>query len=236
MLCDDEPNMLADVLPRLAARYPQAQVAACLSGEELLAADAADIILLDVQMPGISGMETAKRLRERGSRAIIIFLTGREDAVFDAFEYEAFRYLLKPVSEEALFAAVDAAAEKYEASQAQNATEEAFTVSSFGMHIRVRPSEIIYAEIDNRQLCLHLSDREVVYYGKMADLEKLVGDGFFRTHRSFLINLAYVSGYSANEVTLKKGSVYLSKRNYPAFVKAYMAYLKGERGGNGLHE
>ena len=229
VLCDDEPVLLAYFLPLLAARYPQAEIVSCLSGEELLEpAYQGDILILDVQMPGMSGMEAAKELRRRGSQSILIFLTGREDLVFDAFQYETFRYLVKPVSEETLFDAIDAAIRKFKSGLSAAAGKE-FVVNSDGAHIRVRMSDIRYAEVNNRRICLHTTSGEIGYYGRLSELEAFAGDGFFRTHRSYLVNLGFVDHYSAKEIRLQQDTVYIAKKNYAAFVEAYLSYLKSDR-------
>lgn len=258
LICDDERDAVTTLSEKIAARYGVRgiETVGVCSGEELLSviatkkplqkstdtnrksaenlqADAEnDIILLDIQMPNMSGMETAKELRRQGNDAVIIFLTGLEEPVFDAFEVEAFRYLVKPVSDDLLYAALDAAIEKVERNSGQNGTENKAKTDLFiienGQHVRVPISDIIYAEVFNRQIILHCTGGTHEYYGKMAELEELTGNTFYRSHRSYLLNLRYVTGYSGREITTKGGTVILSKKKYPEFVRIYMAYLKGE--------
>jgi len=71
---------------------------------------------------------------------------------------------------------------------------------------------------------LHRMNDSVEYYGKISDLEGMLGGDFFRVHRAFLINLNYVVRYEADGITLKKGYVNISKANYPHFVKRFLQY------------
>ncbi len=95
-VCDDEKetrNMFAVKLRKL---FPDAELLLYRSGEELLLSDAEpDILLLDIQMPGYNGMETARKLRSRNRKTIIIFVTAMADYVFEAFDVGAFHYLMK---------------------------------------------------------------------------------------------------------------------------------------------
>ena len=87
--------------------------------------------------------------------------------------------------------------------------------------------EIIYAEVFNRKVVLHMVDGIMEYYGKLSDLEALAGDSFFRPHRAYLINFKYVEKYNATTIYLEKGMVLMAKQNYPEFVKKYLKYNQG---------
>lgn len=100
-VCDDEKeirDMFAEKIERL---YPEAGLLLYQSGEELLLSDKEpDILLLDIQMPGKNGMETAKALRRKNKKVIFIFVTALDDFVFQAFDVKAFHYLIKPFDDE----------------------------------------------------------------------------------------------------------------------------------------
>ena len=84
-----------------------------------------------------------------------------------------------------------------------------------------------YIESSNHKVELHLKDGEFVCYAKIGDLELELQDQFFRIHKGYLVNLAYVAGYSKTEVTLANGErLLLSKYKYQDFVKAYLHFLK----------
>lgn len=114
-VCDDEKetrNMLAEKIERF---YPNAGLSLYQSGEELLRADSQpDILFLDIQMTGKDGMETARELRRRQQKTIIIFVTALDDFVFEAFDVGAFHYLVKPFQNGKLIEVLLNAVKQYE--------------------------------------------------------------------------------------------------------------------------
>ena len=91
--------------------------------------------------------------------------------------------------------------------------------------------DIIYAEVFNRKIILHKTDGDLEYYGKMSELEKQVGNAFFRSHRAYLIHFKYVEKYNATTIYLEKGTAIMAKQNYPEFVKRYLKYNESKRKG-----
>jgi len=223
ILCDDDPLTTRDIRRRIQSRYKEAEIVECKSGQELLSLlDFGDIIFLDVEMPELDGMETARRIRLRDKEVSIIFLTGFTDKVFEAFEVEAFRYLVKPVSDSDIFTAISKALERKE-------REKYLSIEIHGRRLEIPFSKIIYAEVFNRIIRLHTKTGKIDYYGKLTDLENELGQGFFRCHRSFLVNMSYVKSYDANDVLLLDDiKVPLSRKKYSSFIRAYIASIKGE--------
>ena len=96
VICDDEKRICSILKEKVKEICPYAEVITYTSGEELLLDDIfPDLLLLDIKMPGMNGMDTAKELREKGWRKILIFVTGEEDRVFDSFDLHAFHYKRK---------------------------------------------------------------------------------------------------------------------------------------------
>ncbi len=230
-ICDDERNVREIMAERVKSFCPEAEVFLYASGQELLASEKkADILFLDIQMPGLDGMETAGRLRERNKGLIIIFVTALEEYVFQAFDVGAFHYLVKPFSEDKFASVLRSAAAQYEACREEK-EERHLMIQSGGSHIKIRLRDIIYAEVFNRKVVIHKAAEDIEYYGKLSDLERLAGEDFFRPHRAFLVNFQYVVKYNAAEITLEKGTVPISKKNYAVFVKSYLKY--NQRTGSG---
>lgn len=240
-VCDDEKeirDMFAEKIGRL---YPQADLSLYQSGEELLLSDAEpDILLLDIQMPGKNGMETARQLRERNKTAIIIFVTALDDFVFQAFDVGAFHYLVKPFDDnkfaEVLLNAVKQFDDRKMLETAGRKKEKpSLMITTGGKHITVNVEDIVYAEVFDRKVILHTMDSDIEYYGKMKELEEKAGDEFYRTHRSFLVNFEFIRKYDAATVYLKKGQALIAKQNYRDFVRAYLRYnqRKGKSRWNG---
>lgn len=236
-ICDDEKEirkLIADKIKRL---YPQAEMMFYATGEELLHADKQpDILFLDIQMPGKDGMETAHLLREKNQKTMIIFVTGIEEYVFQAFDVGAFHYLVKPFTEKKFAAVLHQAVEQYRRTerllQVQHAglEEKYIMVKSRGIHTKVLYKDIIYAEVFNRKVILHSKDGDIEYYGKLSDLEKQLGEDFFRPHRAYLIHFKYVIKYDASTICLKRGTALMAKQKYPEFVSRYLKYH--QRKGN----
>lgn len=202
-ICDDEKSM-TDKLEKMVSAFfrrknTEITIAQFSNGRELLNYDKPiDILFLDIQMDGIDGMETARRLRERKFRGFLIFITVLKEMVFKSFEVQAYDYLVKPVEEghfektmERLFASM------------QNVREANLLVQK-GHESRIIPlKDIVFCEIIDRKIYLHLTSSEIVdFYDRIENLETRVDDRFFRCHRSFLINLQYLKGY-------KNGTAYM---------------------------
>lgn len=238
-ICDDEEKVRRILAEKVRGLSPEAEVLCYASGKEMLSADRApDILFLDIQMPGMGGMEVARRIREKNKRMILIFVTAREDCVFGAFDVGAFHYLVKPFAEQKFASVLLGAVGQYRESvqvlgEREMREEKHIMILSGGSHIRVCLRDIVYAEVFNRKVVLHTVTGDVEYYGKLSELLKLAGEDFFRPHRSYLVNLWYVVKYDGSEITLEKGTVPLAKKNYPLFVKSYLEYNRrtwsGER-------
>ena len=114
-VCDDEREIREMFAEKIGKLYPKADLSLYRSGEELLSsAKEPDIVLLDIQMPGRNGMETAKELRRTNKKVIIIFVTALDDFVFQAFDVGAFHYLVKPFHDAKFAEVLQSAVEQYE--------------------------------------------------------------------------------------------------------------------------
>lgn len=233
-VCDDEKeirDMFAEKIGRL---YPEADLSLYQSGEELLLSDKVpDILLLDIQMPGKNGMETAKELRKENKKAIIIFVTALDDFVFQAFDVGAFHYLVKPFDDNKFAEVLENAIKEFEDRKVDNSDQEkkVLMIMAGGKHITVNLAEIIYAEVFDRKVILHTIHEDIEYYGKMKELHEKAGEDFYRPHRAYLVNFNYIRKYDATTIYLEKGQALMAKQNYRDFVKSYLRY--NQRKGKG---
>ncbi len=226
-ICDDNIRiceMLRSTVQRL---YQNASVSIFTdAGKLLMEEQPADILLLDINMPGVSGMVAAKKLRENGWKGILIFITGNEEYVFEAFDVKAFHFLVKPILSKKLEEVLRNAFQELSAQDQEEETEDAITVIAAGEHIRIRTTEILYAEVYGRKVIIVTKDRKIEYYGTLSSLKDLLGEGFYQPHRAYLVNFRYVESYDSKEIVLKGARLPIARRHYQEFVEKYMEYCE----------
>ncbi len=228
-ICDDEKRICAILAEKVRKIYPDAEIITYASGKELLNADELpDILLLDIRMPEINGMDVAKTLRDRDWRKILIFITGEEDQVFQSFDLQAFHFLVKPVADEKLKEVLDNARKELERyGDISGKQDKYIEIQSGTAHIRINLSQLLYAEVYERKTILHMKKENIEYYGQLSALEELVGKDFYRIHRSYLVNMKYVERYDRTSVTTLGGNIIpIARREYDGFLKAYMEYSR----------
>ena len=158
-----------------------------------------DIIFLDIEMPGINGLECAEKIREHSLDTMIIFVTNHDQYVRAAFSVEAFDYIDKPVSCDKIVPVLDRCLKKYQALY----TRILFTSNK--QHITLMPKEIVYVESFRKEVVFHLisgATYKLTY--KLGDCEKqLVNYNVSRCHLSYLINLNYINSIQDKLIFLK---------------------------------
>jgi len=230
-ICDDE-KILCEQLQE----WIEYQETACKidsidsyeTGGGLLAAKKRyDIIFLDIQMEGLNGIETARMLRERNEEAVLIFVTGLKDHVFEAFDVAAFHYLLKPLREEKFAEVFDRAVREAEKAGQKEELAEKLLIRRKGRSIKLDKAHILYVESRQRKAIIHTMRESLEIYATMNGLEKVLGEQFYRCHRGYLVNFSCITGYTGDTITLCNGEdIYLAKEKYHEFVKRYMRYLR----------
>ncbi|WP_125142316.1 LytR/AlgR family response regulator transcription factor [Clostridium transplantifaecale] len=232
-ICDDDPHMLNYLSALCTKILPEAVITEYRSGMEILSsAGSFEIILMDVRMEGMDGLNVIKRLQSRISKKTpnfpsVIFITAYDEYVFEALDLFPFHYLLKPLDEEKFERVLKRAAEKH----AKKEKEEAVFFHTKTRHLHIYPSDIYFVESNLRKAIINLEHAHFEVYSTMAELEKLFGNSFFRCHRGYLVNLGKVQSYDRETITLVNGTrLILTKTKYAEFVDAYMRYLKINEG------
>ena len=226
-ICDDEKRICAILAEKAKIICPDAEIITYISGKELLDEDKLpDILLLDIRMPEISGMDVAKALRDRGWRKILVFVTGEENQVFSSFDLHPFHFLVKPVVDEKLKEVLDDAISELKRYRELSGNQDKYIeIQSGTSHIRINLSQLLYAEVYDRKTVLHMKDEKIEYYGQLSTLESLVGKDFYRIHRSYLVNMKYVERYDRTTLTTFGGDdIPIARREYDRFLRAYMEY------------
>ena len=220
-ICDDEKFFAEELHTQIKDFFLEKRIefriTEYLSGKELVKHSREhDLIFLDVKMGDQDGFKTAEILREKDFSGYIIFVTIMKDDVYKAFEYEAFDYLVKPLSKSSF----DHTMERF-LRTLQNSSKQLIITHKNEQSI-INLSNVLYCEVINRKIDLHLADGNIIeYYDKISELEKKLGDDFFRSHRSYLVNLKYISGYNSSEITLANGEkIPLSRSKKTALMSA----------------
>lgn len=231
-ICDDEKRICGQIEGIIKQLLHGCTVDCYETGEALLFAETEyDLIFLDIRMDGKSGIETARVLRKRQEDVLLVFITGRKDFVFEAFDVEAFHYLLKPLDEEKLKDVIKRAARHVEKKQPKESRRLMVKTRSRSAAIPI--NEILYIENQKRKAEIHTLHGSIELYATMKELEAQLDESFYRCHRGYLVNMSYIIEYRSDCICLQNGeTVYLSKERYPEFVKTYMNYL---RNGGAVH-
>ena len=224
---DDEKAIREEMESLIREKRPDCHIESFESGDRLLLAEGQyDIVFLDIQMSGRNVIDTARLLRQRSEHMVIVFVSGIKDYVFQAFDVAAFHYLLKPIEKEKFEEVLDRALREAE----KHRRDEAgfLLVKTRNRTVSVPKSGIFYVESRGKKAEVHTGKDAVEMYASLNGLEAELGAGFYRCHRGYLVNMAYVLEYYHDRILLTNGeTIYLAKEKYSEFVKEYMRYLKG---------
>lgn len=235
-ICDDDKDELALISSLLDTFRQERRAPLCYktfqSAADLLATAKGGsyvLYLLDVMMPGISGMEAAREIRGFDTEAKLVFLTSSPEFAAESYSVRAHDYLLKPVRPERLYAILDGLL-----AEQQRPKEGLYLKTQKGI-ARVLFSNLAYVEINNKRLCFHLSDgsvREVT--APLAEFEGvlLARPEFARVHRSYIVNLWQVANLSPGEmVTLSGDHLPVSRLLYSKVRSAYVEQIFLDKAG-----
>ncbi|MCM1458998.1 MAG: LytTR family DNA-binding domain-containing protein [Bacteroides sp.] len=221
---DDEKVIREQICRLIKKQKPDCHLEAYAAGTELLASEKRfDIIFLDIQMDGVDGLETARRLRQLQDVFVLIFVTGNREYVFDALDLYAFHYLLKPVEEEKFKEVLERAAEEVQKKQ------EKRMLFLKKKNLTLDMSHILYIESRGKKVAIHTDGLKgiIEIYLTMEELEGQLDGDFYRCHRGYIVNMAHITEYDNDSITVTNGDqIYLTKKKYGHFVKTYMWYLQ----------
>lgn len=226
-VCDDElvqTEYLSALVSKWAARDSiGVSVQAFPSAEAFLFAYADDksfdILLLDIQMKDMNGVELAKEIRKANETLQIVFITAFPDFVAHGYDVSALHYLMKPVSESKLFEVLTKAARGL-----QKAARTILLPISGG-NVRIPADEIVYAEAFPHHVTLHTTEKRQDFPIRFGDMEKLLGEGFIRCHRSYIVNVKHVRRVTRKALLLHDSlEIPLSRSRYDEVNQAFIRF------------
>lgn len=232
-LVDDEMQqrkILRTYLNQYEQVYPEMEIDEFSSGEEIVdffcnKSVKYDFVFLDIAMNGMTGIDAADKIRKQNNNVIIIFVTGIMDYVIQAFEVKAFRYLVKPLSQEKFDKGFQSALQEV------RGKHQKLVINTKDRIIRINIDELLYLEIYTRKLIAHTLQESYSFYGTISEMEKrLKNHGFVRIYKSIIVNLAYIRYIEQAEVILKNGKILpLSRKRRKEVYDVFSQYLMGEQ-------
>ena len=207
-ICDDEQPQIEYLTSVVSAWSNEnghvCEMRAFPSAEAFLFAyeddNAYDILLLDIEMKHITGVDLAKSIRKKDQTVQIIFITGYSEYISEGYEVAALHYLMKPVSQHKLFSVLDRAAEKIK----QN--EKCLNLPLSGEMVRVPLHEIKYLDVHQNYVTVH-GKADYTVKRTLGEFEGLLDTRFTRVGRAMIINLTYISRVTKTDVYLSDGTV-----------------------------
>ncbi|MFA0961152.1 LytR/AlgR family response regulator transcription factor [Roseivirga sp. BDSF3-8] len=190
-----------------------------LEGIQYLSQESTDLLLLDEEMPDISGIQLAKSL---ATPPPVIMVTSHLNIAAEAYEIDAVDFLSKPITFERFLKGISKVYRRlqlqaHHTGSESSAPDSKITIKSGWEQHRVSPADILYLEAKGNQVVVHIRDSSPITshmtLGKMMDL--LPGNSFFRVHRSFAVNKWAVKKIERHQLLLSKAKVPVGRSYLP---------------------
>lgn len=226
-VCEDSIPIQAQIEDHISEMLTDCPVEVFSSGEELLSFLSREkrrfsLYLMDISLPGISGIETAAAIRERDPYALIIYITDYKEYVYEVFETLPYRFITKPIDKDIFHKAISDAV-NYITDRG-----ELFHFHVDRVQYQIPFQEIIYFESDLRRVILHTGKEAFSFYGRLRDLSEHLNPMLFvRTHASYLVNMEFIRSIRDAEVLLSTGEhIPVSRKYRPSVRDKHLEYMK----------
>ncbi len=228
-ICDDEGKqrgMLKDIVELFMELHGEAcEILEYQSGEALLnefqkQPDLLDILFLDIELGGVTGIDAARALRKKSGHFELIFVTGFSDYVFNGYEVGALNYILKPYQPEKIRAVLQSALEKLHKNR-----DHYFPIQQKNQIRKVPLSEILYFTSDLRKIVLTTRNEKLEFYGKLSEIKEQLPAVFVRVHQRYIVHLKYVDQIDSQGILLGSQLIPVSRKYYQEVSGAFARYL-----------
>ena len=184
-----------------------------------------DILLMDVEMPGMDGITAARKVREQDQEVIILFITNMAQYALQGYTVQARSYLLKPVNYYGFAMELQGAIDTL----AKRRTSALLVLGEDGLQ-KVRIGDILYIESRKHDLFIHTAAGVIRIRESMRNMEaRLEGYYFVRCNVSYLVNLVYVNGIREDDVIVGQERLPVSRQKRKAFIRALSLYIGGSQ-------
>ncbi len=177
-----------------------------------------DILLLDVEMKNMNGIELAKRIRKDTNRAEIIFITSHYEFVGEGYEVDALHYLSKPISANKLTQVLTKATEKL------SVEPPSVVIFCEGETVKLYEPDILYVESLLHYIVIHTKNKEYKIKENISAFENKLSDDFYRIHRSYLVSLKHITRISRTSVNIGNTELPLSRGKYDDTNRAFIEH------------
>ena len=228
-VCDDDKNIISsydDLLAKISSIIPKLEYDVFFTGESLIAQYAKahepyDIIFLDIEMEGMDGIETAKKIRIHDDSVMIVYVTNHTEYVFESFEVSPFRFLVKPVAFEKFREIFLASYTKIQSNK------KVIYFTADRKEFRLYCKEIYYIESQKRNLIIHTSSGNYKVYGKLETfVNQLYENDFICVHKSYLVNFNHVIEFNLNSLKIINGeNIPISENKHKYAKEEHMKYI-----------
>ena len=235
-ICDDNIEELSKIVQLInqyrAERHLSCEYAVFPNGFELVSAlekgKRFDIYCLDIIMPGFTGIEVAKEIRNYDKTAPVLFFTSSPEFALESYSVKAINYVLKPITKEKIFFTFDDIMERIKLEK----DEDAIAVKSTEGIQRILISNLVFAEAMGRNVLYHLVSGKVTEctenFSSVCDNLLKYGH-FIKTHRSYIVNMQYVDTIENHQITLQnRSTVPIAQAKAREIKQQYLAYQMEE--------
>lgn len=203
----------------------QFTIAEFATGEAFLLCEGTtfDIVLMDIEMPGMDGLETARALRETDPTVIIIFITNLAQYAVNGYEVDALDFIIKPVNQHSFTMKLQRAI-----SRTEKRSDDLIPVRKDRETSYVRASAVRYLEVSGHYVIYHTTSGDVMEYTTLKEAERRLNRPFFvRCNQCYLVNLRYVTAVNKNSVLLDADELTISRPQRKNFLLALSEFLGG---------
>lgn len=180
-----------------------------------------DLIFMDIELPGMNGIDTARRLRAVDPAAVLVFVTNMEQYAINGYEVDALDFVIKPIHYCRFSSMMRRALRSLPVR-----SEKEVILQTAGSVRRLRISQILYVEVQDHRLLYHTDQGRLETWGKLSDVEaELDAYNFARCSSSHLVNLQHITSVSKTEVLVGSTKLPISQRKRKAFCDRVIAYL-----------